>query len=331
MEKKNIFIIVLMFVMTVCFAPSAFAQIDMNAIQPDIDEIHTLIRDIYKTETVNQILIDSMGKIMDLQDVDKWLLLSIKDKNFKKAESLIQNGADINTSVKFAPIFNLENDMDAVKFFVEQGANLNTKTADDFESTLLMLTDDIEIAAYLLNNGASLHIEDKYGKTALERACNALNPEKVQFLLNSGIKVFDMEKLSLYLYNTIAFNIVPPHHTHDNLLKVVKILLDNDAIYRDYYFVKHINLLINLTSEYEQDELFELVYKAKHDYFMKCLSNIPKVYDKNDIYIQTVKLLLEQGIDPYYKNDKGETPLSLAKKKGNKQICNLLIEYGALE
>ena len=339
--KKNI-INVLISIMALFFAPSVFAQINMHEIYSNKDEIHTLIKNTHKTESNKKIpfmnSVDNLrdlyekNKKINLQAENKQLLLAIKDKDFEKAKVLIKNGADINTSVQFAPIFNLQNDMDVIKFFVEQGAKLNTRTVDEFGSTLLMLTDNVEIASYLLNNDtgnrASLHIEDINGRTALARACYALNHEKVQLFLNSGIKVFDKEKLSLYLYNVISSN--TDVSTPEDLLQVVKILLNNDILYTDYDFIKHINLSINFAYKYKQMELFELLYNAKHDYFIKCLSNMPKVYDENNEYIKTVKLLLNQGADPNYNKD-GQTPLSITKKKGNKEIYNLLIAYGAFE
>jgi ankyrin repeat protein len=41
-----------------------------------------------------------------------------------------------------------------------------------------------------------------------------------------------------------------------------------------------------------------------------------------------VKLLLENGAQPYFEYEKGKTPLSRAVEKGNERVVKLLKSYG---
>ena len=114
----------------------------------------------------------------------------------------------------------------------------------------------------------------------------------------------------------------PENPNIPNIIKVAEILFDNDAIYKNYYFIPYINALINFTyRDARYKEVFELIYNKKHEYFLKCVSN-----HETNLVIE----LLEQGVDPNFEY-KGETALSIAKKKKYKDIYDILIQYGALD
>lgn len=45
-------------------------------------------------------------------------------------------------------------------------------------------------------------------------------------------------------------------------------------------------------------------------------------------WFNVVKLLLHKGADPKHPDEWGRTPLFLARKKGDEDTVNLLLEYG---
>ncbi len=290
-----------------------FANINTDAVVSDIKEMHNLIKDnIY--EEINPSIKSEKEGVMQV-------LSAIKNKKFDVAKLLINNWVDINDVVKSAPKFDLQNDMDAIKFFVKNNADINVKTDDGLGSTLLMLTDDTEIADYLLKNGATMYVLDDMSRTALSRACLSVNPDKVQLLLNYAVKSFDIENLSLYLYQVAVHH--PENADIKDIIKVMEILFTNDYIYDNQFFLGYINAIMNFSyGKDEYEKIFNFVYGKKHEYLFRCISK----KDVNKVFI----LLEREGVDPNWELD-GETPLSLAKKKGNKEIYNLLIAYGALK
>jgi ankyrin repeat protein len=80
-----------------------------------------------------------------------------------------------------------------VAYLIEQGADVNA-TCDN-RSTPLHLTNDVEIARILLDNGADLWARDSSGQTALGKAVDERNQEIIDLLVAAGGGELDFESL----------------------------------------------------------------------------------------------------------------------------------------
>ena len=82
--------------------------------------------------------------------------------------------------------------MSAIKFLLENGADVNTKDHRNF--TLLMYCakfDDLTLISLVLSYGAKINLKDLSGFTALDYAIKNNNLNSVKFLVENGAEISD--------------------------------------------------------------------------------------------------------------------------------------------
>lgn len=82
--------------------------------------------------------------------------------------------------------------MSAVKFLLENGADVNTKDNKNF--TLLMYCvkfNDLSLISLALSYGAKVNVKDLSGFTALDYAIKNNNLSAVKLLIENGSELFD--------------------------------------------------------------------------------------------------------------------------------------------
>jgi len=82
--------------------------------------------------------------------------------------------------------------MSAIKFLLENGADVNTKDHKNF--TLLMYCakyNDLSSISLALSYGARVNIKDSSGFTALDYAIKNNNLDTVKILVENGAEIFD--------------------------------------------------------------------------------------------------------------------------------------------
>jgi ankyrin repeat protein len=198
---------------------------------------------------------------------------------------MINNENDINLS-----IYVRKDDIDTVRFLLENGVNPNTPFDIDMfgivgkdELPLIIAAEknNIDMVKLLLKYGANPNLTFTI-TTPLIEAILKNNIDIVNLLIESGANV-----------NTRTESLVYP-------LMV--------AIQRgkDYRIIK---LLVDKGSVIEPHILTQLSELGDHT--------------------QTISLLLKNGIDINYQNNKGDTVLMIAIKNKNTKLANFLIESGA--
>ena len=209
----------------------------------------------------------------------------------KKHPKWINIEFDEGTSVLSMAI--LYNNIELVKFIIEQGTDVNSKDRDGDGTPLYWacVQEDTEIIKLLLEHGADINGKIRDGETPLSRACYYNRTEVAKLLLDLGAdpNIKDAEgKTPLYW----AFK---RNHT-----EIIKLLLEHGA-----------------DANIKDKDGYSLLYHACR-------------YSKN---IELVKLLLEHGADKSInvKNKYGGTPLSHACDWNNIELVKLLLEHGAGE
>ena len=213
----------------------------------------------------------------------------------------------------------------AVQLLFDIGANVNYQ--DDNGSTALMLAvliNNIDITRQLLHAGADLYIQNKGGVTALMVACGGsrmkLPPDvhrlsddyrdTVRLLLSHGADVVDGVSQS-------PFNVACGGDNID----VVEMLLT------DY----------NIPPEAVARGLYFALFVAATNTVKLLQSKIPDVdplaiklgVSCGEGDIETVKSLIEQGVDLNTVIVHGLTPLMIASDRGHINIADTLIRHGA--
>ena len=82
--------------------------------------------------------------------------------------------------------------MSAVKFLLENGADVNTKDKKNF--TLLMYCtqfNDLSLISLVLSYGAKVNVKDTSGLSALDYAINNHNLDAIKLLVDGGSDIFD--------------------------------------------------------------------------------------------------------------------------------------------
>lgn len=228
-----------------------------TAVYPDLNKIELLAT----PDTINQ------------QDDHGWtaLMLAVLNKDtvdIKILELLLQKGADVNirdmhgsTALMHATTLAY---LPAVELLLKYGADVNTQ--DDYGYTPLMAFShrnpteyNLKIAKLLLDHGADVNLQNKSGDTALIQA-------------SKGRDEFDGV--------------------------LVRILLENGAD-------------VNIRN---MDGYSAILYSVKRG---------------KTINIGVVRMLLENGADVNIQNIREETPLIMAVLQSDIETIKLLLEYGA--
>ena len=114
--------------------------------------------------------------------------------------NLIEFGADVNsvnqykqTPLHFAVMLNcpvMNNKLEAVKILLSNGANINTKTRKESQSSLHIASKNghIDMVKYLIEKGASINDADISGDTPLDIAMKNGHSEVVKHLILKGAK-----------------------------------------------------------------------------------------------------------------------------------------------
>ena len=227
-----------------------------------------------------------------------------------------------------------DDDIAAVKLFLDSGMNPNAK--DYLEYTALAHAANmghIEIVEMLLKAGADVNAKTKYhGRTPLVLAALNDHLDVVKILLNSGA---DVNHIGTDGVNALIFAV-----DGDNL-QITGALLDAGADVNRRVFEDTTTPLLRAVRK-SNTEMVKLLIKAGADVNARDTTNVsptpgkttemtPLILASSKGQIEIVKALIEAGADVNAKNARGDTALSIAIGKGNKEIAELLLQKGAKE
>jgi ankyrin repeat protein len=280
------------------------------------------------------------------------------------AKMLLDHGADPNTKMRGGPSALIRaasmGHGNIVTILLVNGAQVNGKDNKGRTSLHYIESGNTDTAMILVENGADVSIRDKVGMSPLDLAIYKGNTDVIQVFIDVGADVNGIIPLTGYLGfdiegNTPLMTAASRQETH-----AAKILLDHGA---DVHKTNHFGLTaLMLASRRGNSALVQMLLDAGADVNAKtkagdtALSNaagyghgytvevlLDHGADVNvmhstrlewtvlmeaayDGHADIVKTLLERGADVNFKNKKGQTALSLARKK---EIQELLKHAGA--
>ena len=93
-----------------------------------------------------------------------------------------------------------------IKYFLQKGANINARCRIHNVTPLIAVTirGYTEIAMYLIEKGADIHLETHHGNTALDYAIDNLRTEIAVYLVKKGAKIM-LEKKEHFIFFHLAF------------------------------------------------------------------------------------------------------------------------------
>ncbi|MBN2400131.1 MAG: ankyrin repeat domain-containing protein [Candidatus Aminicenantes bacterium] len=257
------------------------------------------------------------------------------------AELLIAEGADINTPLIRAAIFN---NKVLAELLIAKGANINTK--DEFGQTPLHavagLMECREVAELLISKGADINAKDNDGKTPLHRAASYGQKEIAKLLIAKGADINAKNKNGKTPLQIAESNnhkdvadLLRKHGAKDEKERAITNApapsaspaakpVDIDA--RD---ANGRTQLFNAILQNQNDLVLRLIDQGA-DVKAKDLFNSTPLHEASQInQASLADLLLAKGADINARDYYGYTPLHTAAMTGSNKTAKLLMAKGA--
>ena len=350
---------------------------------PEISDGNTSLHKAVMREDENAVeLWSSLGRDTDEKETlnkagetPLHLALAIGNKNI--VNILLSNGAKAElhdtrlmkkiTKLLFAKecanIFEADDNLEALKFFIEKGADIHARYEQD--QTLLHVAakkGNKEIVEFLLSMGADKEAKENKGKTPLHVAIDKGDKEIVELLLSKGADIEAKEnqgKTPLHVAidkgdkEIVALLLsmgadkeakenqgkTPLHVAIEKGQKeIVELLLskglDINAKFDNKKTPLHVaiekgdkeivELLLSKGAKSDLQDI-ALIQNITHTLFGKSCATINDAYDN----VRALDFFLERGVNIDTKNKNNETTLDLAAKNNQKVIARYLVSQGA--
>lgn len=241
----------------------------------------------------------------------------------KMIELVLARGGDVHATNDdgATALHRAAGDIDKVRLLLDKGAKLDVRTPLGRTPLLIAASypGNVETVKLLLSRGAKIADQDSFGETCLTSAAKRGDAEMVKALIDAGADLFVGGRPPLVWaaeegnVETAACLLA---HGADRSKELVSAALGSAAARGPAEMVR---LLLDHGAEPNTPSRL-----AGYSPLMLA------AYSEN-VSAETVQLLLDKGADPKAKGQNGETPLSLAKKRGHNGVVELLIKAGAGE
>lgn len=300
-------------------------------------------------------LCEKGAKIFNLSSYE---LFDIFDKNPDSIKILKKSGFNLNSINEYGYshlVYALiDNRTNIAELLIKNGVDCNCTFEDDNKTVFsvlewALLKNQSEIATLLITHGADINHYCSAGVNSFLMASQSGDNKNIKLLLDKGISV-DIKGLNKYEEQTALM-----FATNNNHLDTIKLLIsygaDINATRHDgittlmiaakigneklvEYLIKNgadINLITNqgadafiYATQYGNVSCAELLLNAGADINHMDKDGSALHNAAREGKYDSIKFLLEKGIDYNLKNPKGETALDIAKTKDDKRIISLL-------
>lgn len=250
------------------------------------------------------------------------LLFAAQEECFDLVKLLLTYGADPNISNSYddTPFMHAINkgNVDIVQLLINFNANIN-KANKKGKAPLLVAVkkNDISLVKKLLSRNANSLLKDDEDKTALMLSVEVEDLDIMKLVLNYEAKNKDKDAVNrnkLYALN-LAVDL--------DCQEKIKLLLQSGIPLK--VLANGVTPLFN-ASFYEDLELIKML--IDHGFPVNAQDHVNQetalMLAASENRLDTVKVLLEAGADPFLKNSSGQTALSVAQKQGYKKVVRVL-------
>ena len=238
------------------------------------------------------------------------------------AQMLLANGAAVNVMDEggYSPLYGAAQagHTEVVALLISKGANLESKNPAG-RKTLYRAAEEghKDVVNLLISRGADVNAVTNDGETALHVAAEQGHAEVIELLIEKGANVNAMKKPG---YSTLTPLHKAAWYGH---LKVAQILISNGADVNSKNNSGETPLSQAISSG--STETVELLIANGADVNAKKYNHTVLHEAAEDGYIEMVKLLVEKGADINAKNNRGKTPLDLARDKKRQDVVQFLL------
>lgn len=279
---------------------------------------------------------------------DTVLIVALKEDKTGIAQTLIENGADINEINKYGNTALIEasrrNNIKIVKMLIDKGVDINaTNKTRGSAIGVATIKGHTEIIKMLIAKGAEVNATNKSGKAALnvasEKNHNAMENINIEFekaiykgnsegaknAINKGADV-----------NTVSYSYLPSVND-DSDIKLLSFLVDagvsdkwkNEALCSAAWYgqCKQIEFLLSVADPNyyngQQTPLHKVAVGYAFDEKLKDPQSAPMRY------AQVTELLCHAGANLNAISKRGDSPLHYAIENNAKSIVTVLLKHGA--
>ena len=310
-----------------------------------------------------KLLIDKGANVNAKDNSDGWppLFYAIWENDKDMAELLISKGADVEakdnegltsrdlaaregyqdlvellTPKDTAPVSTIylaarEGDLEKVKRFIEEGADINAKKGGETPLFASLDAGKSAIAKFLIAQGADVNTPGFGGLTPLFPACVDGEKEVIELLISKGADINAKAK-------GVAIRGLTPLHVacRSGRRDVAELLIDKGANLNAKITFTFLPMLgwtpLHLGSSLGHKDVVELlIVKGAGIDIQNSNGRTPLHEACSTGQMDVVELLIAKGADMNVKDNKEQTALSLAKEKGHDEIAELLRNHGAKE
>jgi len=241
----------------------------------------------------------------------------------KMVELLLAGGADVNAASAEAAtaLHRAAGDLAKVRLLLEAGAKVDARTSLGRTPLLIAATypGNVETVKLLLTKGAKISDQDPFGETCLTSAAKRGDAEMAKAVIEAGANLSAGTRPPLVWAaeegNVEALACLLEHGAGKS--KALASAALGSAAARGP--IEAVRLLL----DHGADPNAKLRMAGYTPLMLACYSE--------NVSVETVQLLLSKGGDVKVKGQNGETPLSLASKRGSTQIVEILKKAGAKE
>ena len=278
-----------------------------------------------RLEGLSQNVEEGMKQLFDpgRHHIAVWLWLSDPTERFKALRLEERPSPPDRTPIQYAAFCGLPG---IVQFLIVEHSQKMDSRGGYANSTLLHLASQeghVAVARFLVEHGADVMSQDRYGRTPLHEASKAGKLEAVQFLIDHGSLVMaqaDDGSTPLHEASTSGNVEIARFLVEHGADPTVQDKNGSTPLHNAPYSLRRSMEVVRFLVEHGAEPA------ALDKNESTPLHNVLKVRQGS---VEVVRFLVERGADPTAQDKDGYTPLHIASQEGMIEAVRFLIEHGA--